>query len=327
MLPLALFAAAVLAGCGGSVGTDGTGQPQTANTSVLQGTVYTSGPIPAAAGEAPGARPLYDATVQLRRMDNNAYVADTMTSSTGRYHFPSLQRGLDLLIVVSARSGEVLMGRALLDAATVTADIDEDTTLVTRCQLLARANGGGQVGEDVEATVSMLCAQFQHQHRYQYGNLGGERPDFTNQDAQWRAAAALLRAATDWAVQCARETGDDQWCERAVQMVQARLQAEGRINFPFDAALRARIANALRNRAAFAEEDIAAAISAALGQPLTIQSLANLRAQITWGCVQGRTGPFDVIDALVAACCGACGQEHRVRTAEQLGVFLQALVG
>ncbi|MGC8794451.1 MAG: hypothetical protein ACP5U2_13785, partial [Bryobacteraceae bacterium] len=122
-----------------------------------------------------------------------------------------------------------------------------------------------------EATQALAAAPVRNWlRRYAAGWLNSAA-EFARLDRapRWHAAsvlaAALLAAATDLAVQEARKTGDGQACEQAVHMVQARLQAEGRITFAFDAALRARMVNALRNHAAFAEDDIAAAISAALG--------------------------------------------------------------
>jgi len=326
---LALLMAAVgllSAGCGGGTGTDvTTADPE--NKTTLSGTVYTSGPLPAAAGEAPGAQLLYDATVVVRRVVNNAYVTDTRTNSTGRYNIAGLDRGLDALLTCTSPTGEVLMTRALLDAREVTADIDEDTTLVTRCQLLMRANGGGETSPDVEVTVAQLCMQFQQQHRYEYGSLGGVRPDFTNEDAQWRAAAALLAAATDDAVNQARNSRTAQHCERAVNMVCARLQAEGLIDFDLDAATRAAIAQALRGGAGFSADDIAVALSAALDKAVTVADLDAIRGRIDWCCVRGRTGELDIVEATAAACASGGGDQNCLRSAAEVAAFVGALVG
>jgi len=221
----------------------------------------------------------------------------------------------------------VLLSRVLLDAPRVIADIDEDTTLVTRCQLLMRANGGGQTSADVETTVWQLCMQFQQANRYQYGTLGGERPDFTNQDAQWRAAAALLAAATDAAVGHARGSGNAQRCEQAVNMVLARLQAEGRISFTLEAAVRAQMARALRSGRTFTEEDIARALTIALGESVTVESLCGVRGRLDWACVRGRTGSLDIVEATAAMCSSGGGYQNRLQSAEQVAAFVGALLG
>ncbi len=182
-----------IGGCGGGTASD---PAAVDTTSVLQGTVYSSGVQPAQAGQAPAAQPLFFASVTVRRTSNNAYVTDTMTDRTGKYNFPELPRGLDVTLTCTAPSGEILMTRTRLNARNCTADIDEDTTLATRCVMLMRQAADGEVNYAAENTAWQACMQFQQANRYQYGGLNGARPDFCNQEAIEQAAQALLDAAT-----------------------------------------------------------------------------------------------------------------------------------
>ena len=183
-----------MSGCGGGAATSSC-YPDT-TTSSLQGTVYTSGMQPAQAGQAPAAQPLYFGSVTMRRTNNNAYITDTMTDASGRYSFPDLTRGLDVTLTCTAPSGETLMTRTRLNSRDCTADIDEDTTLATRCIMLLRQSAGGVVNDAAEDAAWQVCVQFQRANRYQYGGLNGTRPDFTDQAAIQQAAQALLDAAT-----------------------------------------------------------------------------------------------------------------------------------
>ena len=183
----------VIGGCGGGGESSAVA---TTTTSALEGIVYSSGMQPAQAGQAPAAQPLFIASVTVRRNNNNSYVTDTMPVTVGRYNFPDLARGLDAILTCSAPSGEVLMTRTCLNARNCTADIDEDTTLATRCVLLAREANGGFVNDAAENAVWQACLQFQRANRFQFGNCNGVRPDFTDQAAVAQAAQALLEAAT-----------------------------------------------------------------------------------------------------------------------------------
>lgn len=191
LVTLALIVA--IGGCGGGGASD----PSAVDTtSSLQGTVYTSGVQPSQAGQAPAAQPLFFASVTVRRTSNNAYVTDTMTDRSGRYNFPALARGLDVTLTCTAPSGEILMTRTRLNSRDCTADIDEDTTLATRCVMLVREANGG-VNNAAENAAWQACIQFQRAHRYQFGGLNGARPDFCNQETIEQVAQALLDAATD----------------------------------------------------------------------------------------------------------------------------------
>ncbi len=182
-----------IGGCGGGTATSACA-PDT--TSALEGIVYSSGMQPAQAGQAPAAQPLFFASVTVRRTSNDAYVTDTMTDTAGRYNFPELARGLDVTLTCSAPSGEVLMTRTRLNARNCTADIDEDTTLATRCVLLAREAAGGVVNDAAENAVWQACLEFQRANRFQFGNCNGVRPDFCDREAVRQAAQSLLDAAT-----------------------------------------------------------------------------------------------------------------------------------
>ena len=191
LVTLALILA--IGGCGGGTATHTSSAD---NTSTLQGIVYSSGMQPTQAGQAPAAQPLYFGSVTVRRTSNNAYVADTMTDSTGRYNFAAVPRGLDVTLTCAAPSGEQLMTRTRLNARDCTADIDEDTTLATHCVMLVREAAGGNIDNATENATWRACIQFQRAHRFHFGNLNGSRPDFCNRESIEEAAQALLDAAT-----------------------------------------------------------------------------------------------------------------------------------
>jgi len=326
LISLTLAAALVVSGCGGGGG--GTVPVADDSTSSLQGTVYTSGVVAAEAGQAPGAQLLFYATVTVNRMSDNAYVADTMTDRNGHYSFNSLPRNLEVLLTVSALSGERLLGRAMLNARECTADIDEDTTLVTMCELLMRRNGGGAVAGDADlaAAVRRLCMRYEQAHRYAYGDLGGVRPDFTSMSAIERAAAALLAAATDDAVNAARASGALGQCQDVVALVCARLRAEGRMQFAWDQETCARVAQAMRDRECFSAEEMVQAALQVRSSAVGPSGVSQLRSGLGWACVVGRTGELDAIEA-VAGMCATSDNQIRLTARQQVAAFVQALIG
>ncbi len=257
---LAVASMAVLGGCGSTACA-----PSPVDTSTtLQGVVYTSGYVPAQAGQAPGAQVVFYGSVTVRRTSNGSYIADTQTSSTGRYMMRNLPRGPEVTITCASPSGEQLMTTATLNGPDVTADIDEDTTLVTQCLMLMRNNGGGVTSDAIEAAVQQLCMQWQQAHRYEYGECNGNRPDFTDRAAIRAAAMALLAAAADNAVQQAGADGSLDACLQAVDMVCGKLRAEGQMQGNLDTLARQAAAAALRNGNSFTIADVAQVVTKAL---------------------------------------------------------------
>ncbi|MCD6361522.1 MAG: hypothetical protein J7M38_11755, partial [Armatimonadetes bacterium] len=85
---------------------------------------------------------------------------------------------------------------------------------------------------------------------------------------------------------------------------------------------RDRIAQALREGRSFTEADVARALGTALGGAVSAQELGQVRSRLDWQCVQGRSGPLDIVE-VTAALCG--GGSNRLRSSAQLAAFVQAI--
>lgn len=324
----ATLMALLLAGCGGG-GTEGV--TPDVSTATLSGTVYApAGLVTAATGPGSGAEPAANCPVEALRERDRTQLRTGVTDGRGQYRFEGLAPGESVVVRARLRSGARLMTQTRLRAGECRADVDEDTTLAAICRRLA--NGGEAPvteGDLIRADeVARECARYQARNRYRYANREGRCPDFADEQAVEGAAGDLLAAAANEALARARQTRARADCERAVIMLQARLNQLNRERLRLDGETAARIALALGRGTEVAPERIAAVLTRMLARGVTPEqarlALAHVRT-LVGGHPPGQAP--DICDAVAAVCLGD-GTPNRIRllTGEQLRVCVDELV-
>ena len=317
--------ALVAAGCGG--GGEALGPVPSGTT--LEGLVSTSGLSPAANVDVAQV-PAADCQVTVERARDGWQIADGRTDDQGRYRFTGLPAGEEALVRARLRSGERLRTRLTLRDGTCRADVNEETTLADECRQLS-AGGGPPVDANerqVAEVASGECLRYHEQHRYQYGELGGSPPDFSDDQAIGAAALALLDAATGDALTRARQTQRLQECQGAVTMVAASLRAHQEAQFTWSEQVRQQTALALQQGQSFTPQQVAQAAGSALGEPVDGAAVERMRQRIRATLRRAGAAELDPVEALVGLCMGdGSGDRLRLRTNEQARQCLQLLLG
>jgi len=320
--------AVVLGGCGG--GTGGGSEPESvAQSASVQGTVYAPSVSAAAAGQGQTGSPAGDCQVTARRLRDGKSLGTTRTDGAGRYRLQGLPAGEEAVIDAVLRTGERLRTRLRLQDGSCTANVDEDTTMAAACRELL--DGASEEPEGTEALdeelIEGLCNQYQTRHRYQYGGLGGRRPDLTSPEAQAGAADELLVAAGNAAVERARTARSESNCLAAIQMAMACLRAGEAMGYTWDEETQRTMARAMAEGRVLQVRDVAAVASRVMDGTVSEGDLLQLRRQL-----RQRLEAFagDAMDPLQAMACLSLRHQATNRapaaSREQARECLQALL-
>lgn len=291
----------LLGGCGGGTG-GGSGPESVTQSASVQGTVYAPSVAAAAAGQGHVDTPAADCKVTARRLRDDRSLGATHTDGTGRYRLQGLPTGEEAVIEAVLGTGERLRTRLRLQAGNCNADVDEDTTMAAGCRELL--DGASEEPEGTEALdeelIEGLCNQYQTRHRYQYGGLGGRRPDLTNPEAQADAADGLLVAAGNAAIVRARTARSDGNCVAAVQMTMACLRVGEAMGYTWDEETQQVMARATAAGRELQVREVAAVASRVTGGTVAEGDLLRLRQQL-----RRRLEAFagDAMDPLEAMAC------------------------
>lgn len=280
ILLAAIAAIALIAGCGGGdSGETATDTPT--DTAVLEGTVYATG-VTGAQVDEPVGDPVPDCPVTMTRAQTRQQIGQTRTNDQGQYRFEGVTSGDDVEIGARLRDGRRLMTRTRTQDGTCQADVDADTTMVAACRRLMDNAPTADPVEDVPVndTVGEVCEQYQHQHSFQYGELNGSPPDFSDAEETQQAAEALLDAAASDAVHRAIQNRDRQSCDDAVDMTAARLRHFEDVDMPWNDQVREQIADAMENGWEGSPEDVADAAGKAFGRQIAADHITQARERI-----------------------------------------------
>ncbi len=316
-------AALVVAGCGGG------GGDAIAPTSgvTLTGTVLTSGMVTASAvDKQAGEAPVPDCPVTVERLRDRQRLDEGQTDGEGRFRFEGLPAGEQLTVRAHLGNGEELQARVQLRSGNCQAEVSEATTLAAACQQ-ALGDAGTLSAEEaaVVATAAGACERYQRQNGFAYEGSNGQRPDFSNAGEVNLAAMAALTEATSEALQLARQTRAAGDCQAAADLMAAMLQARKHMSFMWSEQVRHRVAQALADGLGISDEDLAGAAGEALGVPVAVQTMAQVRERVRAMLHEGTGGEMDAVEALAGLCIGD-GDQLRLRTREQVRTCVEALL-
>jgi hypothetical protein len=274
--------------------------------------------------------PVPDCDVTVERVRDRQQLAAGRTDGQGRYRFEGLPTGDDVLVRAQLRSGELLQTRTRLRDRTCRADVTEDTTLVaTAWGTVDRAGGPSTANErEVGEAMAQACMSYQEQHRYRYGGLNGQGPDFTDGQQVDDTSLELLRAAAGAAVDQARQTAGEADCQRAADMVAAQLRAQGDTDFTWSAELRRRVAWSLMQRHHWTADHVADVLDRVNNAGVNVEDIERVRDRVRQ-MIRERLGQdLDAVEAVGGVCVGD-GQAERTRLRSQAQVeqFVQELIG
>ncbi|MGD9495166.1 MAG: hypothetical protein AB7Y46_02530 [Armatimonadota bacterium] len=334
---LAVVAAVValaIAGCGGG---ESVSDEASMGTASVAGTVFGTGALESAAlqtaawaAQADGAaQPVPDCPVEVLRERDRAQLRAGRTDERGQFRFEGLPAGETVMVQARLRTGEQLMAHVRLRAGECRADIDGDSTMAAVCARLALGRGGPTSAheQDIAEQVAGSCLQHHRRNRYRYGGLNGTGPSFDDGAQVAQAAGALLGAATDEALRTALRTRTQAQCERAVRLMQGRLQQIEGERLPWDAQACQRLATALRTGQTVAPERVAAALSRVQGQQVAVEAVQRALQRLRERLGDALHSEAPGLCEAAAAVCTMDGSElHlRVRTREQFQRFIADL--
>lgn len=267
---------ALVAGCGG-----GGSEEAVSNTTTLEGTVYAEG-VTTSQADGPQGQPVPDCPVEAVRARTHQHLGQTTTDEQGRYRFEGLNAGEDVEVRAHLQDGRQLMARTRIQQRTQEADVDADTTMSAVCARLMDEAPSTNPPEDVPVneTVRQVCEQYHNQHRFQYGNLDGTPPDFSDGEQTRQAAEQLLDEAAEDAIQKALQNRDQESCDRAVDMHAARMRHFDDVEMPWSEQARQTVSEALQRGWEGSPEDAAQAAEGAWGRQIAADNINRARERI-----------------------------------------------
>lgn len=267
---------ALIAGCGG-----GGGGEAAVPTSSLQGTVYAEG-VATSQVNAPQGEPVPDCPVEAVRARSGQRLGQTTTDEGGRYRFEGLHAGTDTEVRAQLRDGRRLMTRTRLHEGNCQADVDAGSTMSAMCARLMDGASSTEPARDVPVneTARQVCARYHQQHRFQYGQLNGTPPDFSNPQETQQAAEALLNEAARDAIQRAIQQRDRESCDEAVDMYAAQMRRFEGVDMPWSEQARETVSNALQRGWEGSPEEVAQAAEGAWGRQIAAENIRRARERI-----------------------------------------------
>ena len=313
-LTLTMLAASLICGCGG-------GGEEVSATATLTGTV-TAPAVTTAAAENPAAY----CQVTVEQSQTRSRLGSAQADASGQYSIGPIRAGQTVMVRATLRDGSQLMTRAQLRDGSCAADIDQDTTLAAT--VVESLQDAGLVDEDLQETVSGVCAMYQARNRYRYRTAGDVPPDFTNPDEVDETAEDLLNAAAQEALAQAQATRTAPDCDNAAAMVEARLRQGNALAPAWGPQNRKRLSQAMQAGRQFSLDEVSQAGTVALLGTVTTAGGDKVRKQFEQQIQNHYAGDMEGPEAVEVLCIqDGTPDQVRLRTRDQLQTCVDALLG